>query len=267
VRVSAEVKRQTRSRLLGIAHKLLARHGLQGVTTRDVADEAGLAHGTLFNYFPTKEALALALCRRLLAEAEAEFAARPAGGESLEEALFAHVAAGLRALRPFRPWAGSLLGVTFRPPTEGGPFGGADAPVAEAADDDEPDDPYELQARHLAIVRDLITRHRGRASASPVALHLYWSLYLGVLSWWSADASPRQEDTLVVLDQSMRMLTRALGSEEQREARRARQASGGPGHRSGASTVSSFTKPARARRARAAHATRSHRNITRRKET
>src|SRR5262245_30143568 len=165
MRVSAEVKRQTRSRLLGIAHRLLARHGLQGVTTRDVADEAGLAHGTLFNYFPTKEALALALCRRLLAEAEAEFAARPGGSESLEEALFAHVAAGLRALRPFRPWAGSLLGVTFRPPTVDG-ASGADAGASgggASADDDEPDDPYELQARHLAIVRDLIARHRGPA--------------------------------------------------------------------------------------------------------
>jgi hypothetical protein len=34
---------------------------------------------------------------------------------------------------------------------------------------------------------------------------LYWTLYTGVLAYWSSDASPRQEDTLALLDQSLAM--------------------------------------------------------------
>jgi hypothetical protein len=34
---------------------------------------------------------------------------------------------------------------------------------------------------------------------------LYWTLYTGVLAFWSKDASPRQEDTLALLDQSLAM--------------------------------------------------------------
>jgi hypothetical protein len=39
----------------------------------------------------------------------------------------------------------------------------------------------------------------------PVAVQVYWSLYTGVLAFWSADTSPRQEDTLALLDQSLNM--------------------------------------------------------------
>ncbi len=48
-------------------------------------------------------------------------------------------------------------------------------------------------------------------------MHLYWTLYLGVLSFWAADESPNQEDTLVVLDQSMRLFVGSLSSESKNE--------------------------------------------------
>ena len=38
-----------------------------------------------------------------------------------------------------------------------------------------------------------------------MAMHLYWTLYLGVLAFWSRDESPNQEETLVILDQSLRL--------------------------------------------------------------
>jgi hypothetical protein len=38
-----------------------------------------------------------------------------------------------------------------------------------------------------------------------VAVQLYWTLYVGVLSFWSADKSPKQEDSLALLDQSLDM--------------------------------------------------------------
>jgi AcrR family transcriptional regulator len=196
MRITAEAKQRTRERLLEVAHRLLARRDLASVTTREVAEQAGLAHATLFNYFPTKDDLALALCRQLLGLAEADYVQRRQGDEGLEEDLFAHAAAGLRRLAPYRAWAGALLGAAFRP--------GVGAPDARD------DDPVALQARHLATVREILQRHRGLAADSPLALHLYWTLWLGVLGWWAADASEHQQETLAVLDHSLRMLTASL---------------------------------------------------------
>jgi hypothetical protein len=34
---------------------------------------------------------------------------------------------------------------------------------------------------------------------------MYWALYTGVLAIWAADKSPKQEDTLALLDQSLNM--------------------------------------------------------------
>jgi AcrR family transcriptional regulator len=197
MRITAEARQKTRERLLAVAHRLLARRSLADVTTREVAEQAGSAHATLFNYFPTKEDLALALCRGLLDEAEADWTARRRGDESLEEDLFAHAAAGLRRLQPYRQWAGALLATALRP-----------VPGAPEATGD--DDPTALRARHLASVREAVARQRGAAAASPVALHLYWSLWLGVLAWWAADASENQAETLAVLDHSLRMFVASL---------------------------------------------------------
>jgi Tetracyclin repressor-like, C-terminal domain len=41
-------------------------------------------------------------------------------------------------------------------------------------------------------------------------MQLYWTLYLGVLAYWAADASPNQEDTLALLDQSLKLFVASL---------------------------------------------------------
>lgn len=48
---------ETRSRILKSALRLFARRGYDGTTTRDLADAAGVAEGTLFRHFPNKKAI------------------------------------------------------------------------------------------------------------------------------------------------------------------------------------------------------------------
>ena len=55
---------------------------------------------------------------------------------------------------------------------------------------------------------------RGFPDVSPIALQVYWTLYIGVLSFWAADKSPKQEDTLALLDQSIAMFVGWLQSGE-----------------------------------------------------
>lgn len=45
----------TRATLLGVAHKLFLTQGFHGTSMREIADEAGVAVGGIYNHFATKE--------------------------------------------------------------------------------------------------------------------------------------------------------------------------------------------------------------------
>ena len=66
-------------------------------------------------------------------------------------------------------------------------------------------DQTSLRAAHLEHVSRIVSQHGQHEKLSPVALQLYWTLYTGLLAFWAKDRSPRQEDTLALLDQSLAM--------------------------------------------------------------
>ena len=191
MRVTVETKVATRRRILDAARRLFADQGFDATTTRDIARAADIASGTLFNYFSTKEAIVAALADDAAAEALAAAADRlETPGQSLEEDLFTLVAVGLRKLAPLRKHLPALL-ETYLHPLADAEFQGSGSPLS-------------LRAGHLQAVATLAARH-GFADLSPTALHLYWTLYTGVLAFWANDASPRQEDTLALIDDSLNM--------------------------------------------------------------
>jgi AcrR family transcriptional regulator len=193
MRITNDAKVATRRRILEAARRLFARDGFDGAATRDLAREAGIAAGTLFNYFPTKEAVAMSLAADALGEARDAYDKKRRGDESLAEDLFALIAAGLRSLKPLR---GCL-----RPVLEG-----ALSPLVSSAAAPEGES---LRTDHLEKVGEILARHR-LAEPSFVTMHLYWTLFTGVLAFWLDDASPHQEDTLAVLDQAVAMFVRSL---------------------------------------------------------
>jgi AcrR family transcriptional regulator len=199
VRITEEAKSATRQRILKAAQGLFARRGFEATTTREIAREAGIATGTLFNYFPTKEAVAHCLVSEAGSLAATNFAVESSGSDSaalsLEEELFAHVAAVLRKLRPYRKYVSAVLD-------------GAFSPLAARPDADE----HSFQSAHLETVGQIAARHGAGELFAGVALHLYWTLYVGLLSFWSRDSSPRQEDTLALLDESLAMFVGWLGT-------------------------------------------------------
>lgn len=199
MRVTAETKTATRQRILDAAQSLFAAQGFEAATTRDIAREAEIGVGTLFNYFPTKEAIALRLVSEAYSQAAEQFEAgvsRQSGEPlTLEEELFAHVAAALRKLKPFRKYLTAILETALSPLTS-----------------DPSDGAPSFRAAHLETVSQIVSRHGKEPSLSTVALHLYWTLYTGVLAFWAKDASPRQEDTLALLDQSLAMFVGWLPS-------------------------------------------------------
>jgi AcrR family transcriptional regulator len=194
MRVTSETKAVTRQRILEAAQELFARQGFEATTTRDIAAAAGIAVGTLFNYFPTKEAIV----ECLVSEAHAKVAEKFAVSESptLEEELFAHVAAVLRTLRPYRKYVPAVLETAL-------------SPLATDRDGEA----TSLRTVHLETVVKIATRHGRHDALSTLALQMYWTLFTGVLAFWARDTSPRQEDTLALLDQSLAMFAGWLESE------------------------------------------------------
>ena len=88
MRITAEAKLATEQRILEAASRLFIADGWERTTTREIASAAGIATGTLFNYFQCKEAIAANLISDALADAQHEFEERAqrsgiAGGGTL----------------------------------------------------------------------------------------------------------------------------------------------------------------------------------------
>jgi hypothetical protein len=69
----------------------------------------------------------------------------------------------------------------------------------------------DLQTNHLKQVSALILEHLHR-DPTATELQVYWTLYTGVLAFWAADDSRKQEQTLALLDQSLAMFVAWLAS-------------------------------------------------------
>jgi len=197
MRVTADAKAVTRARILEVSQELFARLGFDAATTREIASAARIAAGTLFNYFPTKEAIAVALAAEAMDQAHGDFEAhRP--GESLAEDLFALIAVELRHLKPFRPLLKAVLEAALGPTVQAG-----SSPETES-----------IRLGHLAVAEGLIAQRYPNAVSSPVVMSLYWTLYTGVLAFWAGDSSPGQEDTLAVIDHYLKAFAGSLAGQE-----------------------------------------------------
>jgi hypothetical protein len=73
----------------------------------------------------------------------------------------------------------------------------------------------QVRLEHLQVVRGLLTNNGTNpriAELSIVSLHLYWTLFLGVMAFWAQDESPNQEESLALLDQSVRLFVTTLST-------------------------------------------------------
>jgi AcrR family transcriptional regulator len=196
MRITAEAKSATRERILQAAAGLFAAEGWHHATTRGIAQAAGIAAGTLFNYFSNKESIAAALLAEALGRAAEEFRAGRHQENSVEADLFALIWSGFRNLRGFRGFLAPACETIFSPLARPSPDSPGDA----------------IRVEHLELVESVLTAHGFPASLPAVTVQLYWTLYLGVFAHWAADDSPGQEDTLALLDQSLKLFAASLSA-------------------------------------------------------
>src|SRR5919106_553817 len=69
----------TRDRLYATAMQLIAARGYEATTLRDIAKEADVSVGLLYRYFPSKQAIVIALYDELSSEYSSRAASMPPG--------------------------------------------------------------------------------------------------------------------------------------------------------------------------------------------
>ena len=194
MRITEEAKVENRARILEKSAEIFIAKGFEDCTTRDIAMAAGLAVGTLFNYFPSKETLAMTMVTEALNRGAEDYQRRRTGQEELPEDLFLFVASGLRRLRPLRPFLGPVLERSLSP-----------FPRKSVCQEGEA-----ARLGHLAAVQEIIARHGFTEAPDYVAVTIYWSLYLGILAFWANDRSENQEATQALIDYSIRMYVQVI---------------------------------------------------------
>ena len=90
-------KARTRQQLVNTALKIFAQGGGDALSLNRLADEAGVAHGTVYNHFRTKEELLEGLGIALVEEFSHEIAAASAGLSRGAERVSAGVRSFLRS--------------------------------------------------------------------------------------------------------------------------------------------------------------------------
>jgi AcrR family transcriptional regulator len=196
MRITAEAKTETRQRIVQVATRLFKSEGWHETTTRGIAVGAGIATGTLFNYFPTKEAIAAELIGAGMRRAGESFSAEGDANDALEADLFTLIWSGFLNLREFRGFLAPAAETIF-------------SPLARSSAERPGDG---IRVDHLQQVEAIIRLHGFPGPRSAVTMQLYWTLYLGVFAFWAADESPGQEDTLALLDQSLKLFVTSLST-------------------------------------------------------
>jgi AcrR family transcriptional regulator len=172
-----------RERLYETAVGLIAKHGYEAATLRDVAKEAGVSVGLLYRYFPSKRAVLLALYDELSAE-YAHAASNMPAGTWRERFLFA-LRTSIRVLEPHRNALQALIPVLVGV-GEDGLFATGTA---------------FSRLRVQRVFEDAVSGSTD-APRRPLAQSLSRVLYLAhvaVLLWWLLDKSRQQRATAGLL--------------------------------------------------------------------
>ncbi len=194
MRISQKAKEETKERILQTAEDLFLDVGFEQTTTRQIASATGIAAGTLFNYFKTKETLAMSLLADVMNNGREDYSKRRSGEEDFEEDLFLLISSELRRLRPYRKFFGPVLESSMSLFSKSN-----SCPAGESA-----------REEHLEIVRQIISTHSLSRIPSFISETLYWSLYIGILAFWAGDESRNQEETLELIDYSIKLFAQTI---------------------------------------------------------
>ena len=192
-------KESTRQAILRAALALFAQKGFYRTTTKAISQKAKIAEGTLFNYFETKEDLALYFLEQELGGViewyERDKRVRTA---SLPEKLFSIIHHFLERLEPYEEFIGAVYLRALQPSSKLSPLS-------------LPSQEHNL--RYLRFIRDILgeaEREGEIPKVGDLGAYAFALFHLAMITYWLQDRSPGKEETLAMLDRCLKMATHLL---------------------------------------------------------
>ena len=193
-------KEQTKLKILEVSLSLFQKEGFAKTTMRDIARKAGIALGTTYNYFPTKEHLALFFFEQALEDVMNRYRREAPSDASLEEKLFLLMSIELERIEPYEEFLNLIVTHAALPSSRLHPFSV---------------DSQRLKLRHLEFVGTILEESKEKGELATfgydsMILSSFWVYHLGIMMFWLNDESRKKEDTYVLLDKSLRFILNAL---------------------------------------------------------
>jgi AcrR family transcriptional regulator len=182
-----------RDRLYATALQLIAARGYEATTLRDIAKQAGVSVGLLYRYFPSKQAVVIALYDELLSEYARQAGEMPLG-RWRDRFIFA-LNTSLQVLKPHKVALRALTPVLVGDPEEG-IFSASTAFSRLRVQ----------QVFEEAVVGSSDAPKRPLSEALGRLLYL---VHLTILLWWLLDKSSNQRATAAVVSLIQRLLPSA----------------------------------------------------------
>jgi AcrR family transcriptional regulator len=188
---------ETRARILAAALDLFRRNGFDQTTMREIASEAGVALGSAYYYFASKEALVMAFYAQASQEMSAEIETRLAQAKGLESRLRAILDVKFEYFAPNRLFLGALSRHAADPQNPLSPFSNETAHIRE---------------RDLKYFASALEESRTNMpkDLAPYVPKLIWLYQMGLILFWISDHSAEQVRTRQLRDKSLSLLVTAL---------------------------------------------------------
>ena len=192
-------KQKTKKAILRAALELFAKKGFSKTTTKEISRRARIAEGTLFNYFRTKEDLALYFFEEellgLITWFEREERLRKA---PLAEKLFALIHHHLERISPYEEFIGAVYLRALQPRSKLSPLSLHS---------------QEHNLRYLRFVRDILAEAEAEGELPGIGdfgAYGFGLFHLAMITYWLQDQTPGKGETLALLDRCLKFATHLL---------------------------------------------------------
>jgi len=195
----AQNKERTKKEILRAALELFSKKGFFRTTTKQISTKAKIAEGTLFNYFKTKEDLALYFFEQEMAGLTEWYRSQTKlQRSSLPEKLFAIIHRHLERISPYEEFIGAVYLRALQPVSK------LNLLSLET---------QELNVRYLRFIQEVLREAEEEGEIPRVGdfgAYAFGLFHLAIISYWLQDSSPGKENTLALLDRSLRVANTVL---------------------------------------------------------
>jgi AcrR family transcriptional regulator len=189
-----ENKEKTKKAILRAALELFAEKGFYQTTTKAISRKAGIAEGTLFNYFETKEDLALYFFELELVEVMEWYGQdRRIKRAALAEKIFAIIHHFLDRLAPYEDFIGAVYLRALVPASKLSPWSLQN---------------QERNLRYLRFIRGILAEAEASGELPRVGdfgAYAVGLFNLAIITYWLQDRSRGKEQTLALLDRCLKL--------------------------------------------------------------